>query len=315
MQVPGNNIMNIVVVGAGAIGSLYGALLAQKNTVVLVGRSPHITTIQHDGLTIKGRTRAHVRLLAVESMASVTLVPDLVILTVKSYDTEAASKQIRSILHDTTMLLSLQNGIDNIEKIERYIDPSHLLAGVSMHGAILSKPGEIIHSGRGDTILGEIHGSRSGRLETLVRIFSESGLQTKSSDNIRKEIWMKAIINSSINPITAFFGCKNGYLLENPLVERIVERVCMESTAIACAEGMMLSPADMVARTKEVIRDTAQNYSSMLQSIQQKKRTEIDSINGKLMRSGLNHNLDVSLNRILTELITSLSPSPNDSER
>ena len=298
--------MNIVIVGAGAIGSLYGALLAKKNTVVLVGRAPHITTIQQKGLTIKGKTRVHVTIPAVTSIGSVTITPDLILLTVKSFDTESASEQVRSIIHDNTMLVSLQNGLDNLEKIERFVDKNHILAGVTMQGAILSKPGQIAHTGTGNTILGEVDGRPSKRLETVARTFSEAGIKTKISDNIGKEIWMKAIINSSINPITAFLRCKNGYLLENPLLEYIVERVCMESTAIATSEGLLLSPGVMISKTKEVIRDTAQNYSSMLQSIQQGKKTEIDSINGRLTRSGMNHNIDVSLNKILTQLITAL---------
>lgn len=304
--------MNIVIVGAGAIGSLYGALLAKKNTVMLVGRAPHITTIQQKGLTIKGKTRLRVTVSAVDSIRGVTISPDLILLTVKSYDTEVASKQVRSIICDNTMLLSLQNGLDNLEKIERFVDKSHLLAGVSMYGAILSKPGEIVHTGIGDTILGEVNGQRSKRLETVVRIFSEAGIETKISDEIGKEIWMKVIINSSINPITAVLKCENGYLLENPLLEHIVERVCTESTAIAASEGIMVSQSEMISKTKEVIRDTAQNYSSMLQSVQQGKKTEIDSINGRLTRIGMNHNIDVSLNRILTELITTLSSHQNN---
>jgi 2-dehydropantoate 2-reductase len=309
MQKQGDIDMNIVIVGAGAIGSLYGALLAKKNPVVLVGRAPHITTIQHSSLTIGGKTRLHVKIPAVESLGSITVHPDLIILTVKSYDTEAVSKQIQPIIHDDTLLLSLQNGLDNIEKIEQFVEKSRILAGVTMHGAMLSKPGVIIHTGKGKTILGELDGHRSERLERIVRIFNEAGIETQISDEIVKEIWMKAIINSSINPITAFLGCKNGYLVENPLLENVVERVCMESTSIASSEGTLVSPTEMIEKTKEVIRDTAQNYSSMLQSIQQGKKTEIDSINGRLMKIGTNHKIDISLNRILTELITSLQPS------
>jgi 2-dehydropantoate 2-reductase len=299
--------MNIVIVGAGAIGSLYGAFLAKKNTVVLVGRAPHITTIQQKGLTIKGKTRLHVKITAVESLEHVTIPPDLLLLTVKSYDTEVASKQIRQIIHDDSLILSLQNGLDNIETIKRHVEKNQILASVTMQGAFFSKPGEISHTGKGMTILGELDGHRSARLEKIKRIFNEAGIPTQVSDDIIKEIWMKTIINSSINPITAFFGCKNGYLLENPLLENIVERVCMESTAIASSQGISVFPPEMITKTKEVIRDTAANYSSMFQSLQQGKRTEIDSINGALMRTGEKLHIDITLNKILTELIISLS--------
>jgi 2-dehydropantoate 2-reductase len=298
--------MKIVIVGAGAIGSLFGALLVKNNTVVLVGRTPHITAIQHNGLNIIGKTHLHVRLSAVESVKDVSISPNLILLTVKSYDTQTAVKQTLPLLHDETVVVSLQNGLGNIEKIGHLVDKNRIIAGVTTHGAIFSNPGVIRHTGKGKTILGELDGTRSKRLENIVRLFNEVGIETQISDDVVKEIWAKAIINSSINPLTAFFNCKNGYLLENPLLHKIVEAICEESTNIAQVEGIKLTVPDMIQRTKEVIRDTASNYSSMLQSVQQRKKTEIDSINGKLLTIGKQHRIDTSLNKILVELVKSL---------
>jgi 2-dehydropantoate 2-reductase len=237
----------------------------------------------------------------------VPISPNLILFTVKSYDTETAIKQILPLIRDETLVISLQNGLDNIEKIEQIVDKNHIFAGVTTHGAIFSNPGVIRHTGKGKTILGELDGQRSKRLENIVRLFNEAGIETQISDDIEKEIWAKAIINSSINPLTAFFNCKNGYLLENPLLGKIVETICEESTNIAQVEGIKLTAPDMIQRTKEVIRDTASNYSSMLQSVQQGKKTEIDSINGKLVTIGKQHRIDTSLNKILVELVTSLT--------
>jgi 2-dehydropantoate 2-reductase len=299
--------MNIVIVGAGAIGSLFGALLAKKNTVVLVGRAPHITAIQHNGLNITGKTHLHVKLSAVESVKDASISANLIILTVKSYDTETAIKHIVPLIHEKTVVVSLQNGLDNIEKMEHVFDKDRILAGVTTHGAIFSHPGVIQHTGMGKTILGAIDGSQSKQLKNIVHLFNEAGIEAQASDDIIKEIWAKAIINSSINPLTAFFNCKNGYLLENPLLEKSVEIICKESTCVAQAEGVPLTAHDMIQRTKEVIKNTAKNYSSMLQSIQQGKKTEIDSINGKLITIGKQHRIDTSLNKILVELVKSLT--------
>jgi 2-dehydropantoate 2-reductase len=307
--------MNIVVFGAGAIGSLFGGLLAKKNMVVLVGRSQHIRCIQQKGLQIRGKTHLTTMMSAVESITEISLTPDVIILTVKSYDTETACNQIRPLLQDGTLVVSLQNGLDNIEKIERIIGKKHILAGVTTHGAFFEKPGIIIHTGRGTTYLGELDGRPSKRLENLHRTFNEVGLVTQMSTDIIGEIWRKAIINSSINPLTAFFGCKNGYLLENPLLEKTVELICIESCRIASLKGIQVSPTEMIRKTKEVIQETAQNSSSMLQSIQQGKKTEIDSINGTLMRIGRERKIDVSMNRILFELIHSLNPIPIKNRR
>jgi 2-dehydropantoate 2-reductase len=301
--------MNIVVFGSGAIGSLFGALLAKQNKVVLVGRAPHIKCIQQKGLTINGKTHLTVNVPAVESTKEISLSADLILLTVKSYDTGTASNQVRSLLHDQTMVVSLQNGLDNLEKIEQNIEKKHILAGVTIHGALFSAPGTIIHTGKGKTILGELDGRPSERVNTLISIFNQAGIETRISTDIKREIWRKAIINSSINPLTAFLGCKNGYLLENPLLEKTVEYVCIESSRIASSKGIIVSPVEMIEKTKEVIRDTAENYSSMLQSIQQGKKTEIDSINGVLLRIGTEQKIDTPLNKILFELITSLGQS------
>lgn len=301
--------MNIVVFGSGAIGSLFGALLAKQNKVVLVGRAPHIKYIQQKGLTINGKTHLTVNVPALESTKEVPLPADLILLTMKSYDTETASNQVRPLLHDQTMVVSLQNGLDNIEKIEQNIEKKHILAGVTTHGALFSAPGTIIHTGKGKTILGELDGRPSERLNTLISIFNQAGIETQMSTDIEREIWRKAIINSSINPLTAFLGCKNGYLLENPLLEKTVEYVCTESSRIASSKGIIVSPVEMIEKTKEVIRDTAENYSSMLQSIQLGKKTEIDSINGVLLRIGTEQKIDTPLNKILFELITSLGQS------
>jgi 2-dehydropantoate 2-reductase len=299
--------MNIVIVGAGAIGSLFGALLAKNNSVVLVGRAPHITAIQHNGLNINGKTHLHVKLSAVESVKDIPISPNLILLSVKSYDTETAIKHTVPLIQDETVVVSLQNGLNNIEKIKHIVDKDCIVGGVTTHGAIFSNPGVIKHTGKGKTILGELDGIRSKRLENIVRIFNEAGIETQVSNDIVKEIWGKVIINSSINPLTAFFNCKNGYLLENPLLKKIVETISEESTNIAQAEGIKLTTPDMIQRTKEVIRDTASNYSSMLQSVQQRKKTEIDSMNGKLVTIGKQHRIDASLNKILVELVTSLT--------
>ena len=128
---------------------------------------------------------------------------------------------------------------------------------------------------------------------------------TNVSKNILREIWIKSIINSSINPITTFSHCKNGYLLENPMLEKIVEIVCRESTSIANTQGLKLSYDNMIKKTKEVIRNTSDNYSSMYQSFKKSTKTEIDSINGKLVDVGRKKGIDTSMNEILEYIIKS----------
>ncbi len=299
--------MNIVILGAGAIGSLFGALLSKKNDVVLIGRTSHVNAIRKNGLTIDGKTQLNMKISAEDAVDAVSLSVDLLIVTVKSYDTESAIDQAKQIIHNRTVVLSLQNGLDNIKAIEHVVDRRQIIVGVTTHGAFFSKPGCIKHTGVGKTILGELDGETSERIKNIENVFNKSGIETVVSKNIIEDMWVKAVVNSCINPITAFFGCSNGYLLENPLLEKIVEKVCLESTNVANAYGMNLSRQIMIKKTKEVIRETSENYSSMLQSVRKGRKTEIDSINGVLVDIGRTYDVDVSLNEILVSLVKTLS--------
>jgi len=298
--------MNIVVFGAGAIGSLFGGLLNKDNNVLLIGRKSHITAIKKNGLKLDGKTRLNIKIKAESSIDNVTFSPDLLILTVKSYDTESAILQAIKIITDDTTVLSLQNGLDNIEKISKHIKSERIIVGITTHGALFSKSGVITHTGKGMTVLGELNGKKTERLESIVKLFNKSGIETKESMNILKEIWSKAIINSSINPLTAIFKCKNGYLLKNPILKKLLENICEESISISKSEGIDLSYLDTLAKTKEVIKNTSDNYSSMLQSIIKSKKTEIDSINGKLIEIGKKNNVSTLTNEILLYSVKSL---------
>jgi 2-dehydropantoate 2-reductase len=297
--------MNIVVFGAGAIGSLFGALLSKENNVVLIGRKPHVDAINKNGIEIKSKTNIKTKIQVYDDIKNIES-PDLLIVSVKAYDTEKAMAQAKKLIGEKTVVMSVQNGLDNIEKIKKYLPRDRILVCITTHGAVFSKPGVIIHTGIGKTIIGELNDELANNVQTVVKMFNDAGIKTSVSNNIVREIWIKGIINSSINPLTTFFNCKNGYLLENPILERLVEKICEESTSIASSNDIDLSYDEMIMRTKEVINDTAENYSSMLQSRQKGKKTEIESINGKLVKIGNTHKVPANLNEILLRLIKSL---------
>jgi 2-dehydropantoate 2-reductase len=298
--------MNIVIFGVGAIGSLFGALLCKKNNVLLIGRKAHVTAIKKNGLKIQGRTNLNVKIETESSVENVTFSPDLLILTVKSYDTETAIKQEKKIINKDTKVLSLQNGLDNIEKISRVVDSEKIISGTTTHGAYFLKPGVIKHTGTGITILGELKKGKNEQLDSVFRLFNEAEIKTSVSKNILKDTWSKGIINSSINPLTAIFKCKNGHLLENKILEKLLEMICEESVNISKAHGIDLSNKEMLFKTKEVIKNTSDNFSSMLQSVMNRKKTEIDSINGKLIEIGKKYNVSTFINEILVYSVKTL---------
>ena len=299
--------MNILIFGAGAIGSLFGGYLSKRNNVLLIGRKSHVSKIKKSGLLIDGKTNLNVKLDSATSVNNISISPDLIILTVKSYDTSSAIKQVRKIMNNKTIVLSLQNGLGNIDKIKKIVNSKKIIAGVTTQGAFFSGPGHIKHTGNGTTIIGELNGDKTKRINNIVNAFNEVGIKTLYSNNITKEIWIKGIINSSINPLTTIFQCKNGYLLKNPILENLTEKICEESTNIANAYEVNLSYNKMINKTKKVIRNTSENFSSMLQSYNKGKKTEIESINGELIKIGVKQKIDTSLNETLVYSIKFLT--------
>ncbi|MEM0466974.1 MAG: 2-dehydropantoate 2-reductase [Candidatus Thermoplasmatota archaeon] len=295
--------MNIVIFGAGALGSFFGGMLAKQHTVALLGREQHITMVRHHGLKISGKTRRMIHLEAVLSLKEVSFPPDLIIITVKSYDTFNAAQELSVHLNKECLLLTLQNGLGNIEVLTSYFPKQHILAGVTTQGVFYKKPGWVVHTGFGTTLIGDLSGETTDRVDELARVFSESGIPTVVSNHIYSEIWKKAIINASINPLTAFLRCKNGYLLKNPIIENVVEHICLEAAAVAKAEQINVDFKELLVLTKQVLQKTKNNYSSMVQSIQRGKQTEINEINQKFVEYGRRHGIETPLNTFMVSLI------------
>ena len=298
--------MKILIFGAGAIGSLFGAMLSKNNEVSLIGRKSHVNAIDKTGLVIDGKTNLKVKIDVHDMVENISNYPDLLILTVKAFDTESAILQAKKIIGSDTIVLSLQNGLGNVEILEKSLPSAQIIAGVTTHGAMFSEPGKITHTGIGSTIIGELNGRETERIKEIENNFNHVKIKTSISQNILNEIWVKAIINSSINPLTTFFQCKNGYLLENLVLEKLVEKIIEESTSIANVNGIKLSVEDMIKKTKNVIKITKENHSSMLQSHKKGRKTEIDSINGKIVEFGKNQNITPQINEILVYSINNI---------
>ncbi len=298
--------MNIVILGAGAIGSLFGALLSKHHNVLLLGKKPHVSAIQSTGLHIQGETVFHEKISATDTVKDVSFDVDLLLLTVKSYDTIKAIKQAKPIISKNTIVLTFQNGLDNIEKLQSVISKNQILAGITTHGAVFKSPGVVHHTGIGRTIIGELDGTETKRLKNIVELFDEANIPVKTSHDILKDIWQKAIINSSINPLTAIFQCKNGYLMENPILFHLVSCLCEESTNVAKSMGYTFTTKYLFEQTIQVINETFNNNSSMLQSVERKSQTEIDSINGKIVTFGRKNNISILLNESVCFIIKQL---------
>jgi 2-dehydropantoate 2-reductase len=261
-------MMRVLVFGAGAMGSLIGGLLAQQHNVTFIGRSAHMTAIRKNGLKITGKTELSLPSKAILAYTDVEPLkkgcgpPELVLVTVKSYDTTGIISDLQKITGPETVLCSLQNGLDNEEKLRSAWE--------------------------------------------FAKMLTEVGIETTLTDDICVELWAKVAINASINPITAITGLKNGWLLREPNLTALLEGTCNEVIAVAEKSGAKLASGEdlsILERTKRVVERTADNKSSMLQDIEKGKRTEIDSINGAVVRTGERCKVHTPLNSTLTTLV------------
>ena len=295
--------MKILVFGAGSVGSFVGGLLSEKYDVTLLGRKHHMEAIEQNGLKISGKTEKLVRPKVWHSLGDLKDI-DLIILTVKAYNTATAMNDMVPYIRDDTMVLSLQNGLDNIETIRRMMKKEgDILAGITSHGIMRTEDGHIHHAGHGETVLGETVPSGRGLAERTAEMFNSVGIQTRATNNICGEMWAKAIVNAGINPITAITGLANGYLLKVPALTALLERTCSEAIQVAMAAKIKLPPCNIIEKTKDVARKTEENRSSMLQDIERGRRTEICSINGYISEMGKRHGVDTPVNSTLTALV------------
>jgi 2-dehydropantoate 2-reductase len=297
--------MRTLIYGAGAMGSLVGGLLAQKYDVTLLGREPHMAVIPETGLKITGLNDIVVNPNSITNLSDLPqeFQPELIILTVKSYDTQKILPELQNIIHDNTLVLSLQNGLDNEQYLKNAFPDNTIVGGVTCHGVTYMEPGHVYHAGTGETQIGVYGGDNTEQTTELANMLNDIGIEVSVTDNIEGEIWAKVAVNASINPITAITGLKNGFLLKIPELTKLLEATCKEVIRVAKASNVKLPSCDILEKTKNVVRNTAGNKSSMLQDIERGKRTEIDSINGAVVNIGNDHNTPTPVNESLTTLV------------
>ncbi|ELY55092.1 ketopantoate reductase family protein [Natronolimnohabitans innermongolicus] len=291
--------MQIVVFGAGSLGSLVGAALAREaaNEVTLVGRDPHVRTIRETGLELVGELEATVSPNATTDGSG--LEADLAVVTVKSFDTAAAAETLATGSYDT--VLSLQNGMGNETTLADALETT-VLAGTASYGALFRDPGVVACTGIGEIVLGPREGGRSARADRIGDLFKAAGLETTVADDMPRRLWEKLAVNAGINPVTALSRSENGAILEHEAND-LARSAARETARVARACDVRLSNREAVAALERVASETTANTSSMHQDILATRRTEIDAISGYVVDRGEECALEVSTNRLLTSLV------------
>lgn len=277
--------MRIIMIGAGAMGSTFGARFARAGAdVVLYDRdAEHLAAIARDHLrldTPEGELRLR---LAVAADPSVVAPADVAVILVDSNATVEAASVARTVLKPGGFALTLQNGIGNVEALAAILGKGAVLAGTTYNSAARLGPGHVLHSNLGETTIGEIDGVLSSRVGALVRLFEKAGLPIAASDNVMGHVWMKFVLNAAINPVSAVTGMRPGEIARDPSARALLERLLDEILAVVAAKRIALPEADPRAA---VIAHARERYNrpSMLQHVEQGRRTEIDSLNGALLR-------------------------------
>jgi 2-dehydropantoate 2-reductase len=295
--------VKFLVVGPGAMGCLFAARLSKAGFhVTLLDYIPErAKQINEQGIVVEGVTGPYT--VNVPTVAGdLSSPPDLVLLCVKSYKTRQASETIRSTLPANAVVVTLQNGVGNVEILEHVFGKERILGGVTSEGATLLGPGKIRHAGQGETIIGP-GGDPNGPAEKLVSALGQAGFKTKSVDNVSDLIWGKLIINVGINALTAITRLKNGRLPEVPGTRLVLEEAVKEAVAVAAAKSIQLPYPDPLDRVMQVCEATAGNMASMLQDVLKEKETEVDAINGAIVREGKALGIPTPVNLTLTSLV------------
>lgn len=308
--------MKIVIVGPGAMGCLFAAFLSKSKSscheIWLLDKSrENALKIKEQGIIVEGVSGNWQVCPKVTADVKEIEKADLIIISVKSYNTKEAIAQIKPLVGEATRILTLQNGIGNVEIIGEVVGMEKVIGGVTNQAATRLDIGHIRHAGRGETVIGRIDGKIPVEMRSIRGIFNAAGLGTRISRDIKGFLWSKLIINAGINALTAITGLANGKLVEIAGTRRILQGAVTEATRVAKRKRIKLIYDDPLTKVEAVCEATAGNLSSMLQDVLRRKRTEVDFINGVIVRQAQELGIPVPVNSLLVDLVKTIEASYN----
>ncbi|MGH3042147.1 MAG: ketopantoate reductase family protein [Gaiellaceae bacterium] len=298
--------MRIAVVGAGAMGGIYGAgFTAGGNDTTLVDVAlPLVEKLSAEGITIdhEGERRI-VQVHATNDVTSVGPV-DVVVFFVKCYHTTVAAEQSRPLVGDSTIVVSLQNGWGNGNELARVFDQERIVVGVSYHSGTVLGLGSVAHTGAGPTFVGPYLGSSLDASQPVADAIRSAGFEAVVTADVRTEIWKKLTLNAAALPTAALTGLTAEAMGKpDEIVIELVDELARETVAVARAQGYDLDPEERVESIRAILLRAGPGKASMLQDIEAGRRTEIDVINGAVVRAAAEHGIEVPVNRAMVALV------------
>jgi 2-dehydropantoate 2-reductase len=288
----------VAVMGAGAVGCYFGGMLARAgHDVVLIARPDHVQAIQRDGLRLETQAFDERVRLGASTDASAVQGASLVLFCVKSTDTESAGAQLMPHLPTDTLVLCLQNGVDNAERL-RGVLPQHQIAAAVVYVATeMAGAGHVRHHGRGELVIEPSRDSTA-----VAQALIAAGVPTEISDNVRGALWLKLILNCAYNAVSAIAQRPYGENVQSEGVQNVMRDVVSECLAVAKAEGVQV-PGDVHAAVRKIAETMPSQYSSTAQDLARGKRSEIDYLNGLIVRRGEALGIATPANRVLWALV------------
>jgi len=305
--------MKIVIVGPGAIGCLFAAMLGRGgHEVWILARNPERAQVfARRNLWISGVNEEFTAKARVTANADEIGTAGLVLIAVKSYDTEGAAETAAPVVGKGTSILTLQNGLGNIDVLTHTFGSKNVLGGVTSQGATLLAPGQVRHAGEGLTVIGELDGTFTERARTICEELTGSGIRCELTADLDSELWGKLAVNTGVNAVATLAGVRNGGILESRSLRSLMRAAVSETVRVAQAKEIVLPEEDMESYAEGVCQRTADNVNSMLQDVQRQRRTEVDAINGAVIKEGIATHIATPTNVVLAELIRGLEQTYN----
>lgn len=304
--------LRMLVMGAGSVGSVVGGFMAKAgHDVTLMGRERHMSAIETDGLRIRGIWGDHVvrNVKTATDVGQVSGTFDFILMSVKSYDTRASTESIRTFVGPETLVCSYQNGLGNAETMAEIIGWEHVLDARVIYGVWIPEPGcaEVTVTADATAIGCYRDAVPMERVERIAKAMDDAGIPSYATDSIATFLWAKVAYNCALNPMSALLDVPYGGLLDTEDTQAIMREIIAELYAVANAEGVALDPPTAVEYVDRLftylIPTTAGHYASMREDFRNRKRTEIDALNGAIVMYADQHGLPCPTNRTLTRLV------------
>lgn len=296
-------MQQIMIVGAGSIGGFFGAHLAKGNpNVSFLLRPRTLQAIKERGLILRSASGTLTVRPPAASDPRELVRPDLVILAVKAYDLDEVLDQLEPVLTEKTVILTLQNGVDTEDRIHARLHRDCVVGGVAFIYSKIVEPGVIEHYKRGSVAIGEMMGHKSDRLGMIADLFKQAGVQCKISDDIRRSKWEKMCWNCVFNPITVLINDRVAKALDHPEMLGVIRQIVGEVAAVSAALKVPLAPdiAEKTIQASQAIRDI---HTSMYDDWKAGRPTEIDFLNGYIVRKGRELGIPTPVNEALTVMV------------